>query len=544
MLSNPARFAVLGIVIAFAYPAAATAQTRGAAEVALNRGINAFMSDDYDAARRQFEAALTDDPDFAAAHYFLGLTLLQTAAQTTSESAKRTILERAVAEFNQSRLRDPQLVLAYLDGAVAETILGRFESAESGFQQFIRERPNDPLPYLFLAVVYYRQAKTDAARLPKASENLDKAEAALSHASRPDRNLEAHIKLYRALISLQQNNREAARQALKEGYEAAPESSIGRQNKELLEKVESGQAPTARRPWDLTLRTGWDWDSNVILRGKHLFKRLGEEEQDDWRFGLGSAFTYRVVETDRFLLGAGLNTFDTWHTRLDEFNVQTYGANVYGGWSPPGADWLTLGLRYDWDYTFVGNESYLTRHRLTPQIDVREAPWTSSTVFYQYDARNYHNQPADRRLDRDGDTHALGVIQNFELFKMFDRPFTANASYRFDNVQTDGSEFGSENHIFGLGIGVPLPWDLTFNVANEWETDFYRHGSQFDADHGRRRDFIYTVIFALTKRFNEHLSTRFQVDIVNDDSNVSDLFGQNYFSYSRVIYGLSVTYQF
>ncbi len=141
-----------------AAPAVVHAQRHGAAEVSLNRGIQSFMSEDYHAARRHFEAALALDPDFAASHYFLGLTLLQSASQATGQAAKEFLLERAVAEFEQSRLRDPQLVLAHLDAGIARTILGQFEEAESGFHAFLEQRPEDPMPYLFLAVAHYRQA--------------------------------------------------------------------------------------------------------------------------------------------------------------------------------------------------------------------------------------------------------------------------------------------------------------------------------------------------------------------------------------------------
>lgn len=518
--------------------AAAQVKNRGGAEVSLNRGIQSFTAEDYETARRHFEASLARDPDFAAPHYFLGLTLLQSASETSSQSRKRALLERAVAEFGQARLRDPQMILPYLDAAIAQTILGRFEAAESGFQAFLKERPNDPLPYLFLAVAHYRQAKEDPAHLPQAMENLDKAEQALQRSGRVDRSLEAHTKFYRGLVYLQQRNREAAREALQEGYDLAPDSDIGLKSKEILDQL------VGRRPWELSLRMGFDYDTNVTLRGNHVQRRINENTGADWRFGLGSAFTYRIVETDEFLLGVGGSTFNTWHAEIDDFDVQNYGANVYMAYTPADADWLTLSVRYDWDFTLVGNQSFLGRHRMTPQIDVRETDWTNTSLFYQFDVRNYYNQPSDRRLDRDGDTHVLGVIQRFEVAEMYDRPFTIDVSYRFENVDTRGTEFTSDNHVFSLGVGVPLPWDLTFDFVSEFEVQHYKQRSLFDFDRSRRRDFIYTFLFALTKQFNEHVSARFAVNTTNEDSNIRDQDRQEFFSFDRITYGLSVLYRF
>ena len=530
---------VAGAVMAV-LPTASLAQGRGAAEVSLNRGIQAFMSEDYTAARRHFEAGLAVEPDFAAAHYFLGLTLLQSASQTTSSSARRALLERALAEFEQARLRDPQLILAYLDGAIAQTILGRFEEAESGFAQFLAERPDDPLPYLFLAVAHYRQARDQPDHLPRAVENLDQAEQALARSGRVDRSLEAHIKFYRGLVHIQRRDREAARQALEEAAQLDPDSEISRHSEDILDRL------VERRPWELTLQLGFDYDTNVTIRGHHVRRLRGEDKGNDWRFGLGTAFTYRLLDTGDFVFGVGGNTFNTWHTEVDEFDVQNYGGNVYGAYSPPQADWLTLSLRYDWDYTFVANDSFLARHRITPQIDILETDWTSTTLFYQFDARNYHGQSADPRMNRDGHTHAFGVVQRFELFEMFDRPVTTDLSYRFENVDTDGSEFDGQNHIFAVGTAVPLPWDVTFDFLSEFEVGYYKHHSLFDWDRSRRRDFIHTLIFALTKDFTEQLSVRFQVNVANDDSNVRDgvFGGQEFFSYNRVTYGLSMIYQF
>lgn len=538
MNRRSAVWLAVGVIGAGAVSPDALAQRQGAAEVSLSRGIDAFVAGDYDAARRQFQAALALDPEFAAAHYFLGLTLLQTASRMADAGPREAILERALAEFEQARLRDPQMVLAYMDAAIAETILGRFDQAESGFRKFLGERPDDPLPHLFLAVLHYRRGLDDAAELAEAMASLDDAEAAMERSGQTDRTLRAHILFYRGLVHLEQNQREAAKAALNEGFELAPDSDIGRQSKDVLDKI------VDRRAWDLTLRLGFDYDTNVTLRGHNVERRSGEDKGNDWRFGLGTDFTYRIIDTEEFLLGVGTDTYNSWHSDITEFNVQSYGANIHAAYAPPGADFITLSLRYDWDHTLVGNQSFLSRHRITPQIDIREADWTSTTVFYQFAANNYYNQPRDRRLNRDGDTHSVGVMQRFTLAELFGRDLTADVSYRLENVATDGREFDSHNHIFAVGLGVPLPEDFTFDFVGEFGIDYYDHRSQFDSDRTRRRDVYSTLIFALTKEFDEHLSARLQVDIIENDSNIRDRNRQEIFSYDRVIYGLSFIYRF
>jgi tetratricopeptide (TPR) repeat protein len=524
----------------------AVAQRQGAAELSLSRGIDAVVAEDYTAARRQFEAALALEPDFAAAHYFLGLTLLQTASQIPDRGPREAVLERAMAEFEQARLRDPQMVLTYLDTAIAGTILGRFDQAESDFQKFLDERPNDPLPHLFLAVLHYRMSQEDPAHLAQAEESLNAAENALQAAGRVDRTLQAHISFYRGLVALEREDRESARTALRESYELDPDSDVGLQSKEILDMI------VDRRPWDLTLRLGFDYDTNVTLKGRNIKRRFGEDDGDDWRFGVGSDFSYRIIDTEEFLFGVGTYTYNSWHTDISDFNVQTYGANIFAAYAPPGADYLTLSMRYDWDHTLVRNQSYLSRHRVTAQIDIRETDWTSTTLFYQYVANNYYNLGANSltardsgpKFDRDGDTNAFGIMQRFTLGEMFDRPLTADLSYRFENVATDGDEFDSDNHVFAVGVGIPLPDHFTIDFIGEVEIQYYDNRSAFDSDSSRRRDFISTAIVALTKEFNENLSARLQVEITEGDSNVRDRFGQEFFSYDRIVCGLSLSYRF
>ena len=121
---------------------------------------------------------------------------------------------------------------------------------------------------------------------------------------------------------------------------------------------------------------------------------------------MSSDFTYRFVQTQKWLVGAGVTTFNSWHTDIDEFNVQDYGVNIYASYVPDELPWLTLGLRYDLDHALLGNQSFLVRHRATTQADIQEGDRMRTTVFYQFESRDYRTDTLDSRLDRDGITHA------------------------------------------------------------------------------------------------------------------------------------------
>lgn len=537
---------VLGAALALsASTLAQTTERRGAAEIKLNRGITAFVAGDYATARDLFATAARLAPDLAAPRFMSGLTLMQIAAATSDPAERERLLREAVEQFNQSQVLDPDLTASYLDLAVAQTALGDFEKAEGSIGTFMQHNPNEPLPYLFEAILRYRIGRDDAAKrdesYARALKSLDEAEQALNRQDEPSTRVRAYIEHYRGLVYLEQALTDKARDALQRSVKADAISPAARSSEKLLEQMDAGQIGR-RRPWDLTLQIGYDYDTNVSLRGEGI-SRNGLDERDS-RFGVASAFTYRVVDSEEWLVGVGAETFNSWHFDRSDFNVQTYSGNVYAAWSPRDARWLTLGGRYDYDVSLVGNDPFLQRHRLTPQIDLAPLDWTRTTIYYQFE-RNFYEYPInDRRLDRDGDTHALGIIQGYDLFQLFERQVRGTLRYRFENVSTDGGEFSSENNIFGVGLEVPLPEDFTFEFASDWEWDSFKNASLFDVDRRKRQDDLNTLVFALTKRFNEQLSLRFQVDWIQVDSNVRAFGGGEPFSYDRIIYGATLQYRF
>jgi tetratricopeptide (TPR) repeat protein len=521
----------------------ALAQSTGAAELRLNRGIERFMAEDYDAARAQFTAALQYDSSFAPAHYLLGLTYLQLAAE--AEGAEQgALLDQALESFERSRTEDPELVTAYLDAALAQAILRRFEEAESALQRFLEARPDEPLPYLFLAIVYYREARDNPARLDDAAANLERAEAALAAQPEPDPSIEAYVKFYQGLVLLDRRDREAARAALQESAAVAPDSVTAQRSEELLRQIEEGRV-ARRRPWELNIRLGYAYDTNVILRGEGIpIDRGPYSDEADSRFGVGTTFDYNFIDSNEVVLGAGFNTFHTWHCDIHDFNVQTYGGNVYLGYAPQDVEWLSMALRYDYDFSLVGNDPFLSRHRITPQVTVQPVDWTRSTVFYQFDHRDYQEPLEDEAFNRDGDTHAFGLSQDFELFEMFGRPFEANLSYRYENSSTVGTEFAAQYNIFGVGFKMPLPYDFAFDFRTEFEKNAYKNRSVFSAQRDARNDEVTNLIFGLTKRFNENASLRFQVDWTQADSDIHDRYGREPYSYDRIIYGVALMLTF
>ncbi|HEY3245743.1 MAG TPA: hypothetical protein VGM03_20550, partial [Phycisphaerae bacterium] len=376
---------------------------------------------------------------------------------------------------------------------------------------------------------------------------------------------------YRGLVSWKQGNREQA-----QGYFAAVEQSpvaseeLKKASQVFIREVQTGAAPpkpTAApapaaaaapvvSPFQATVRLGLNYDSNVILLGEDTVLPSNVSSEEDIRFGLTSDFIYRVPLGDKAEMSVGGSTYHSWHASIEQFNVQTY-AGRFGLTYHVTRD-LTAGLEYDYDYNFVGNNDFLSRHRITPLLRLTEkyyddgTPHTWSTVEYSYEDRNYLFTTI-RQLDRDGNYQTLTLSQGFNLCQPWksrndDRWVRASGGYRLHSASTVGDEFDETSQGIVAGLTVPLPCQLNFEFSGQWTWEDYKQPSLFDFKRKEREDFVQTYIWSLGRGWvlNDHVSMEVRGDVVLtlDDANVNDRLKEAVFSYDRVIYGVSVAFSF
>ena len=154
---------------------------------------------------------------------------------------------------------------------------------------------------------------------------------------------------------------------------------LGRSASELREGM---QAPGPRRPWELAITSGIEYDSNPMLVGSGV--PIGEE--DDFRAVMRLQASYRY-DSEHFRLSAGYDGYGSVHEDLGEVDLFT---NV--GWAAGSVriEPVRLNLRYDFAYTKLDlNQKYQRVHRITPSITVTESRWGLSELFYQYQDIDY-----------------------------------------------------------------------------------------------------------------------------------------------------------
>ncbi len=605
--------------------------------IQLNEIIIAFANEEYETAKTAIERVLARDADNAAALYYLGLisldeglTLANRAKVEPDAQQRAAIRAEAVASFRRAqtnlqkvmRLADPTLapVEAALDLGIAQLAsdaednekiaeklasqavltLERYVGADAG--------KVDPVGHFFLAVAYYR---LQALQPSRRSEIVGKGFAALDEADRllgerpadPDEpdvkrtTFETRVLYYRGLFELARDRKQAGRGFLNQVVEKDPGSDPANNAAKIIEFIDQSRAdspaaisfdsPIGPLQFDGSLTIGGFYDTNVILLGEDTILPRGIEQADDIRGGVEASFdvTRQLTQEDgilgrSLLFGLGGSTVHFWQPSIGEFDVNTYSGRAYVNWEPVAN--LYLGVQYDYTFTQLGHDPFISSNRISPVIsklwmrqgDYGEEEFARTDLYYSYDRRDYFDILTDRRFDRDGNYHAIGLTQSFNLMRAealwpeyygADGPGASEGTdgrrwmsvaggYLFRNERTNGEEFDLSGNAVFAGINIPLPWRLDFNLRGEWGWDDYSERSAFDFEGKERFDFIQRYEAGLARTLIDQgeyapiptldMRVRGGIEYTLQDSNIWDRLGQDIYSFDRTIYSLKLIINF
>lgn len=475
------------------------------------------------------------------------------------------------------------------------------EAARSALTEYVSSDTGkfDRFGWFYLAVAEYRiidlkKKNKDTGGL---SDAIDTARRALENArtsvdtdaqanrvsAEQQKDFQTLCTYYEGLIAVMKGDNAAAKNAMATVAGAGAGTVSNNANDILadLQKYESEDRPRMQLPGEIELEgtfTIGNWyDTNVILLGDRTQLPHGIHKQDDYRvgtsfdLGLSRYFgknDYSWVPGESMTFGLGAYTEHAWHPSIGEFDVNIYAPRAFFNWQP--IKDLYLGVQYDYSYAFLGHESFISSNRITPVLTKfwrdDETERARTDVYYTYEIRDYEDEFADFRLNRDGEYHVVGARQSFNVIRggdlwgammpqdepqtLKDRWLMPYVGYAYRNERTIGTEFDLHGHSVQAGVDVPLPWRLGFEFRAEFTWDDYTDPSIFDFDRKERRDFIQRYGFAFTHTFVargevQSLTTleaklRAGVDLTFEDSNVWDRLHQQIYEYDRAVYGLTL----
>ena len=338
----------------------------------------------------------------------------------------------------------------------------------------------------------------------------------------------------------------------------------GNPDPEFTARIRRHRRHARRSLFNVSIESGLAYDTNVTFLGDDAAGTFDViSGQADEKFATRVQLDASILSDRDQTLAAGLRLGQAWHFSVDEFDFQDYGG--YARYTRRLTSDIEAELRYDYDFTLLGRDSFLSLHALTPSVSYNWRP-TDNTfgpdrtrAFYQFQARDFlfDTTPV---FDRDGVGHAIGVEQSFDLTPLPAWNWELTLGYRFGSIATRGSEFDRLTHdlLFGLAIPILNPAEPTeylilpdkelmfrFNTDLHWAD--YRNPSTIDAQRDNRRDFTPVYNWAVSQKLVEDprigditLHGIIQWTNATSTVNIGDV---EPFTYSQIIYGLQLAWQ-
>jgi len=540
----------------------------------------------FEAARRSFEDVIQKANERALTP--VGAALLLGIAQLASEDPAQQDVALELALRAKQTLEDYLATDFGAQDRFAHFYLGvaQYRLADEYYNRKDFVRAND----------YVRRAKGSFRNaLSRAADEVKRGTLSSERFAQ----FETVVIYYEGLIFVQERNYSGAMQKL----QVVVEKERGRlqQNaKDILESLKEQEAiapsritfdsPVGPLEFDAELAISNAYDTNVILLGKDTLLPRGFKRNEDYRFGLDFGFTLsryisgaEVPAVGQSLtIGVGGLVSNAWQPNIQQFDVNTYLGRAYVNWQP--IQDFYAGLQYEYSYTKLGQDPFISSNSITPVISKvwRREPADAGArqrgalgdeagrtdIYYTYDYRDYFDRLADRRLNRDGKYHALGIRHTANIMKAKDlwpsyfasrdqeRTLLGNrwssvyAGYVYRNERTRGTEFDLWGHSLIAGLEIPLPLRFGFEFDAEFTWEEYTARSVFDYRRNERSDFVQRYDFGFTHTLvargevptmrTLEVKLRAGIALTFQDSNIWDRLGQDIYEYDRQIYGLEL----
>jgi Tfp pilus assembly protein PilF len=490
-------------------------------EIQFQEGLLRYSRGQLQQAEADFRAVIAEDPADAEAHYHLGLSLLD-----------QNLPREAVESFTTSLRLDPTADEVRAARATANIRLRNLDAAREDLAVLEPDpRWRSLVDYLTGQLLY---AEGD---LEGAARSFARARAAGSTEAEP-------AGFYEGLTYLRMRELVRARSSFRDAALGADRDPTVAAAARQLDAVLAEQQ-RAVRPWEVQITLAYEWDSNVIQISPDIPTPIGISDESDSRILLQPRGSYSFIRTGRLDAGVEASGYFTWHFDLNDFDVASYQAGPYANYRL--RDNLYLSARYGFNYIEVGREEFLIRHLITPQVTLIQPDFGYTSVYYQFQARQFQGTPATPDFDRDGPLHAMGVVQGIQLPEFFRDAGRANLelSYRFEHQDTEGADFEGNFHSLGATLYTPLPfWKLRHDIGVSVDFDRYSNPNSIDADNSRRRDWEFNVVTGITRELNRNWAVRVDYGYTYHDSNVQTAAGQNLFDFDRHQVGVRLIFSY
>ncbi len=477
-----------------------------AAEIARRRALVEYQRGRYRAA---LEGLAGLDPDDPSVMYQRSLALLGLGR-----------VEEARAELQTLASLRGTTAEVLLDLALAELALGRPTQASATLREYVQSNPQDSYGrhlQRFAQATTSRQSEAPS-RFEPAVELVDFVTTDADARGCVAENASA-TDVYQPLESftLRTNPR-----AVAANYSGVLGAGLG--------------VDPARR-WNLTFLTAYEYDSNVPAAPS--FSGLGSNfEREDSRALTALFGELRVVQNAFMTAGLLGTAFGNFHFDLTEFNLQTYAGGFFT--NVRGGPWIA-DFHYQFFENLLDNKELIQEHRMTPNVSLLQGAFGHLAGFYEFTTAGLNGLALVPAQIRDERVHAVGITQAVYTFAGRGRIY---AGYRFEEAFAKGSDFDRVTHQVNARLEMPICCRVLGNLDVRHYWDDFRHPNSLDFFDRPRFDQRTEVRVGIQRFATRHWSQRIDYTFVNNDSNVTNLFGVQFYEFARHILSCQLVYDF
>ena len=286
-------------------------------------------------------------------------------------------------------------------------------------------------------------------------------------------------------------------------------------------------SPARPKNWNVSLLTGYQYDSNVSATPEFL--GLGAiEDKGDSAFYLASFGDFQLYVDDQVNLGIIASTYNVFQSEQTNFDLADY--MVGGYYNRVLGERVIGGVRYEFHRTDLGRSEFSNESRLVPNISVlRDNGHT--TVFYEFDNIDFADTPLIPALDPDVNVNAVGFTRARYLGATGLGRFYYG--YRYESAEADGSDFDRSTNQVNTRLELPLSSRLIVDGGFRYFWDDYDNPNSLDFHGDERDDTRAETRTGIQWIMSRRVSTRVDYTYINSNSNVANLFGVRFFDYQK-----------
>jgi tetratricopeptide (TPR) repeat protein len=533
MISNKMKLALyfctlIWPISIYVVPAAAQ---QAEADVLLTQAALAYDDQQYDKAIGLLDRVLVLEPNNARANYYKGLVFL---SQQKLELATKS-LESALA----GQPRD--LFIRYHLGQ-AYFLQKSYDKAEPLLSSVYAEQPKLEHVGFYMGFLQYQR------------KSYSEALAAFSQVETMDPDMRQLIGFYKGLtlgvLGLPEQAVSELDDALKV-QTSEPFSAPVQRMRDTLTAVKS----TERR-FRASLGFGGYYSDNVALNPNRSNDPFAESLRTRSTTSPGLLMTahgeYSWLRRGPLESIVSYNFFQTVNLNdgLSRFNIQNHQGALAGYYrGTVRAMPYQVGLTYAYDYLFLGQDGFLSRHTPTLSGTLLESAGHMTTGLFRFQDKTFFREPDPSgrfsALQRDAMNWMGGLTHTFRFQE--DRHFLS-IGYQYDVEDATGSDFSYAGHRLLVGGVVSLPWQPTPWGATRLRYDYQVHWRgyrslnvtfpQFAPNTIRRDDTEQLHFVRLEQPLPYNFVVSFQYQRIQNDSNLA------VYDYTQNIFYLVTTWTY